>query len=416
MDDQFGGRTDDDLFADDIEPVDEALAVPVVISDTPSPAPAVTPARDAQTNEQTEKQAAMAQEEKPAAPAKSLAHSRHNPRGRGGGAEKPPRSTNHSKHNNKSHKSTHNNNTDNGNSTTDSSTTPTPSSSTPKPKRSSTGQNTSSVSSSTRLTSGANPRPKLTEAELTARIEKMRLLAAEKERRFEQAQRDESEHQAAIAKSIEEDLKRRKAAEERRKREEEERKRLEEERERNRERKLRVLKERGGWTGESHDEPDRGFRSAAGGVKGYKGMGASRFAAESNDQEDGDSFGRGGMSGRGRGGRGRGGGRGGRTLFEAYPEREREREERRHWRDRGQTQCESAADQKMDQKDKNPELKPEDFPALPSTSGVPKKLEVTWPAKPSPGKATSMADIPLSPPVGKWDDEVAAAAEVYSGT
>jgi hypothetical protein len=53
--------------------------------------------------------------------------------------------------------------------------------------------------------------------------------------------------------------------------------------------------------------------------------------------------------------------------------------------------------------EKKPELKAEDFPALPSSTAAPKKIETTWVAKPG-----AVADLPVSPPVGKWDEEMAA--------
>src|SRR5690606_10674008 len=84
-------------------------------------------------------------------------------------------------------------------------------------------------------------RTKLTEDELAAKMSRMRLLAAEKARKFEVAERDEREHAAAYARGMEEARKRRAEEAERRKRGEEERRRMEEERERNRERKLKAM-------------------------------------------------------------------------------------------------------------------------------------------------------------------------------
>ncbi|KAJ4288728.1 hypothetical protein N0V88_007262 [Collariella sp. IMI 366227] len=51
------------------------------------------------------------------------------------------------------------------------------------------------------------------------------------------------------------------------------------------------------------------------------------------------------------------------------------------------------------------EIKKEDFPALPSAGAAPKKIDTTWVPKPG------AAEIPLSPPVGKWDEEVEAMVE-----
>jgi hypothetical protein len=52
------------------------------------------------------------------------------------------------------------------------------------------------------------------------------------------------------------------------------------------------------------------------------------------------------------------------------------------------------------------DLKKDDFPALPSSApAAPKKLDTsTWGGK-LPAYAS---DLPLSPPVGKWDEEVEA--------
>ncbi|CAK7565278.1 MAG: hypothetical protein SEPTF4163_003191 [Sporothrix epigloea] len=129
-----------------------------------------------------------------------------------------------------------------------------------------------------RIQSGANPRTRLTEAELEMKMSAMRLAAEEKTRRFEQAQRDERDHDIAMAKGREEARKRKAAEEEKRKRSEEDRRRLEEDRSRNRDRKLKAMGvKEGNWDEGKDNEGDqsgldgsvldavmRGVRPAAG--------------------------------------------------------------------------------------------------------------------------------------------------------
>jgi hypothetical protein len=55
-------------------------------------------------------------------------------------------------------------------------------------------------------------------------------------------------------------------------------------------------------------------------------------------------------------------------------------------------------------------LKAEDFPALPSSTAAPKKIDTTWVPKPG------AAEIPISPPIGKWDEEVAATLDANQTT
>ncbi|KAG7151156.1 hypothetical protein HYQ46_013086 [Verticillium longisporum] len=59
-------------------------------------------------------------------------------------------------------------------------------------------QNTA-LKSESRIKSGANPRTKLTEGELTERLEKMAILSAEKARKHELSEADERTHAAAYA-------------------------------------------------------------------------------------------------------------------------------------------------------------------------------------------------------------------------
>ncbi|SPQ23410.1 e9872538-c8d9-44d7-aa47-b24611692c11 [Thermothielavioides terrestris] len=375
--DQFGGRTDDDLFSDDIEPVEEVISVSVPDQPVPHDAPP-------QPQEQPASAPATAAQQPPAtstatsAP-KSLAQSRHNPSRR---PDKSSRPSNNNRNTNGGSENASAPQSEPAASTTTPAQNPPPSaprepsssarqrhnannssnpttSSTP----SSNSSNTASVTSSARLNSGANPRTKLTDEELAARMEKMRLLAAEKTRRFEEAQRDESEHAAAYALGMEEARRRRAAEAERRRAADEARRRMDEERARNRERKLKAigLKE-GGWDAgklsQDGDPADAGrgassFRGAFGGVRGARGAGRAH----------GD---RPGDLGAGRG------------------------------RDAEQARPGPAPEKK-------PELKAEDFPALPSSTAAPKKIETTWVAKPG-----AVADLPVSPPVGKWDEEMAA--------
>jgi hypothetical protein len=50
-------------------------------------------------------------------------------------------------------------------------------------------------------------------------------------------------------------------------------------------------------------------------------------------------------------------------------------------------------------------LKKEDFPALPSSAAAPKKVDTAWVPKPN------ATDYPISSPIGKWDEEVAATLD-----
>ncbi|KAH6640239.1 hypothetical protein F5144DRAFT_544456 [Chaetomium tenue] len=362
--DQFGGRTDDDLFSDDIEPVEEQVEETI---DVPEPTP--VPTRDAPAQPEPAPAPAVVKPApaRPPQPAKSaLAQSRHAPRPDNNPPHSTPKNNNNStpknNNNNKNHKKARSPKPPPSVATSDTpstqespatpastdGSTPTPtvtnttsSASTPQPTTTPTtgSNNTASAVSHARLNSGANPRTKLTDTELAARMEKMRLLAAEKTRRFEEAQRDESEHAVAYARGMEEARRRKAEDAARRCVAEEERKKLEDERARNRERKLKAM-----------------------GMK----------------------------EGGGRGGRG-----GGRALFD-----EREGEFNR---DQGRRQEGPApAPPPL----KKADLKKEDFPALPSSSAAPpKKVDTAWVAKPD------VIDYPVSSPIGKWDEEVAATLD-----
>ncbi|KAK3401719.1 hypothetical protein B0T20DRAFT_121514 [Sordaria brevicollis] len=416
--DQFGGRTDDDLFADDFEPVapEEQVATistetgtPVTETDITSPAP--TPIDHSQPLEPVPVQKPAPAPQAP----RGLANSRHAPPSR---PEKQPRNNN--RHNRANNSSNNNNATQSQQQQPASNAPP----SAPKELREKeardkeAGRNTASVSSAARIGSGANPRTKLTEEELAAKMEKMRIMAAEKTKRFEQAQRDESEHAAAYAKGIEEDRKRRAEQAAKRKAAEEDRKKMEEEREKNRERKMRAMgaKEGGSWDEGKEDrmrEEDR---------RGYRGVrGVANPPSWAQDQTDGNDQGygyrdrggrRGGRGGYG-GGRGRGGGGdgyGGRTLFEPDPENESGQRfnQRDNFRNRGRDwkQDGPAAPRAEHSgngaagapKTEKPKLTPDEFPALPGSKPTVSQTSANAPL--------SFASLPLSPAVGRWDDEV----------
>ncbi|KAK1771988.1 hypothetical protein QBC33DRAFT_592853 [Phialemonium atrogriseum] len=253
----------------------------------------------------------------------------------------------------------------------------------------------------TRLRSGANPRTKPTDAELAAKMEKMRILSAEKTRRFEQAQRDESDHAIAYARGMEEARKRRAAEEERRRRGEEDRRRMEDERAANRERKLRAMGQKeGGWDEGKEErlaeEDRRGFRGANGGVRGVRragggggGLAGSRYATapDEPDSSGGRDFG-GERGNRGRG-RGRGGpirgGRGGRGGFQDE-----------------HAQNGAAGRPKPDP----PAMSKDDFPALPPADNTKTEDAVGATAKLPPAILNPIS--PLSPGIGGWDEEMAA--------
>ncbi|KAI1403943.1 hypothetical protein F4819DRAFT_449619 [Hypoxylon fuscum] len=392
MDDQFNGRTDDDLFADDFEPVEaqgEAKPEPThdKQQDKQQPASPVVEAKSPAVSE--EPVPATQPATTPSAP-RSLAQSRH--------AKASPSPSHHQprprKHSPKPSAATP------SVGETESQDSPTKAGDNDNKKTqlspAKPGQNTALAD---RLASGANPRTKLSESELAAKMEQMRILNAEKTRRFEQAERDSRSHAIAYEKGMEEARKRRAEEAERRRRGEEERRRMDDERAANRERKLKAMgaKEGGSWDeGKSFEEERErraAFRSANGGVRGARnnvGMAASRFA----DREDvvPREFGPDDFRGRGRGGRGRGGGRGagrgGRGGF--------------HDGERGSNRPAPAQNGNASQQHKTPLPPPkaEDFPALPA----PKKLDTTS----KPAEAAALSPEPSSPPVGKWDDEMAA--------
>jgi len=233
-------------------------------------------------------------------------------------------------------------------------------------------------------------------------MEKMRILSAEKTRRFEQAQRDESDHRIALARSVEETRKRRAAEEEKKRRGEEDRRRMDEERAKNRERKLQAMGQKeGGWDEGKEErlaeEDRRAFRGANGGIRGTKnvGLAGSRYAVNDASDDRGDISGERGGRGRGRGRGHPRGGRGGRgSLFDADADGGRNNDVVRNAVSRP-----------------NPKpsvMSKDEFPALP-------------PAQPSTETATKNTPFiqnplsPLSPRIGKWDDEMAAIDAQKSG-
>ncbi|KAI0376431.1 hypothetical protein F5Y04DRAFT_210018 [Hypomontagnella monticulosa] len=396
MDDQFNGRTDDDLFADDFEPVEaQEEVLPTVKNDIANTA-IENHSKPAATTESTPTPHAprglnQSRHAKPAAPS-----SHHQPRQR---KQSPKSVAPESQH--------------------EAPATAAPVASAPavaaekgddatandkktpvsaaKP-----GQNTALAD---RLASGGIPRTKLTETELAAKMQEMRILAAEKARRFEQAERDSRSHAIAYEKGMEEARKRRAEEAERRRRGEEDRRRMDEERAANRERKLRAMgnKEGGNWdegkTAEEEREKRAGFRGANGGIRGVRnsgGLSGSRFADRDTKDAPLREFGpddfRGRGRGRGRGGSTRGGGRGGRGGFN-------------HDGERGGNKPATQNGSLPHQQKKAPQVPPtaEDFPALPT----PKKIDITDATKDAANAATLSPSL-NSPPVGKWDDEMAA--------
>lgn len=407
MEDQFGGRTDDDLFQDDFEPVDnapatanesrqpcapESSAAPVASTVEEAPTPAPAPPREPTT----------APTSKPVQPSRrTLASSRF--------ADKPAKTapapapfpapvpaaeiiTNQD--------------TVTSDSPAKDVASPTVSaSSVEAPVAASAGdhhhphnhqkpprapsQNTA-ASAEARLKSGANPRQKLTEDELVAKMEKMKLLAAEKTRKFEMAEKDERQHAEAYARGMEEARRRRAEDAERRRRADDDRRKLDDERARNRERKLKAMGNKdGGWDEGKEAAADlearRGFRGANGGVRGSKtsGIAGSRFARDPADRPDVDRF----LDDR-RGSRGRGG-RGGRDgAGEA----------------RGGTNTSGRgrpAAPPPNPGNAVPALTTDVFPTLPA--GKSSKPETDAKATEAP----AVLALPSPPPAGgKWDDEM----------
>lgn len=424
MDDQFGGRTDDDLFADEFEPVEEAQALQTESAHAPAPAsapapapapvkteapapapepapestpaPAPAPARQPSPQPQASPEVATTSIPKSPTERRTLAHSIHAPQQLPASTPRAPRN----------HRPNHANNNNNNNSTPTNGTaarSPKPSSPAPgqPPNTSSTGPerrhpHAAKATSEARLSSGANPRTKLTDDELARKLEQMKLLNAEKTKQFEQAEKDRQSHAIALERANEAAKKRRAEEAERKKREAVDRRQMDDERERNRERKLRAMEAKAGGSWDEgkeeravEEERRRGgfnFRGANGGVRGSApsrggGLSGSRFASSTEDADF--MSGRGGR-GRGRGGRGRGGG--GRGGFSQGD-------------DHAGSSPQHGASPAAPAKAPALALAAEDFPALPGSSAP----------KDKKAESTIKADLtsPLSP-LGRWDDEVEA--------
>lgn len=236
-------------------------------------------------------------------------------------------------------------------------------------------------------------------------MEKMKLLSAEKARKFEVAEQDEKQHAEVYARDMEEARKRKAEEAERRKRGEEDKRKLEDERAKNRERKLKAMNIKdGGWDegkeALAEEEARRGFRGANGGIRGTKsrGMGGSRFARD-EEAPDVDRFLDDRHRGRGRGDRGRGGsGRG---------------------RGRGRGGYDGPVNDARPAEPEAPAV--DDFPALPagqnnnSSSDTKADTEQSSNAESKPtmaqAAAMAMAHPPPLPPVApgsRWDDEMEA--------
>ncbi|KAI1422468.1 hypothetical protein F5Y12DRAFT_762753 [Xylaria sp. FL1777] len=372
MDDQFNGRTDDDLFADDFEPVSESAPAPVIepqqeahTDSAPAPVTEAQPTIAATSTEPSQPSPV------PNAP-RTLAHSRH---------AKPAHQQRPRKHSPK--KSAPPSISAASAATGDASNPSEPSSASNPAPATAVLRPGSNTALADRIASGANPRTKLSDSELAEKMERMRILSAEKVRKFEQAEQDSRSHALAYEKGMEEARRRRAEEAERRRRGEEERRQMDQERAANRERKLKAMGAReGGWDEgkTAEDERDRrGFRGANGGIRGarnFRGTDGEEPIREFAPDE---------FRGRGRG-RGRGGSRGGRGGRGGFADRHA---------------ADGASHHPPQQK--KPEQTPptaDDFPALPSTA----KLDTTTAA----AQPISLLPGPDSPPIGKWDDEMAA--------
>ncbi|KAG5969889.1 hypothetical protein E4U58_000946 [Claviceps cyperi] len=386
MDDQFGGRTDDDLFYDDFEPVNsEAVLVyesqsPELtsFSSAPSSAPApVDPSRHSRQPSSLstsrfalkENGHAKHQQQHSAQPLPAAAR-RSNP------------TTNIAKDSPRE----------------DELDVPTDSNAPATSAREtmSHGSQNATLRPEARLGSGGNPRQKLTEEELAAKMEKMKLLSAEKARKFEKAEQDEKQHAQVYAKGMEEARKRRAEDAERRRRGEEDKRKMDDERIKNRERKLKAMSmKQGGWDegkeAALEEEARKGFRGANGGVRGTirdDGFGYGRSAAHgrSDGQEHAD-------------------------VDRFLDERHRNR--RRGRREGGPGPAFNGGPRASRANPKStsgsaPTLTADEFPALPSDGSKKKSDTTTVPADPAP--KTEVLPIPsledIVPEGRKWDDEM----------
>ncbi|KAK2591758.1 hypothetical protein QQS21_010548 [Conoideocrella luteorostrata] len=412
MDDQFGGRTDDDLFYDDdFEPVEsESVVVQQVqhAQPPPEPIPAVTSpvtAEPVQSRQPKPKASSLppqssthnapsAPPTQPQAKGGNLSSSRFARKGNPNMRQQPtpsPPAVAKSPTPPKENKDTPREK-EAVPKEKDASPLPNAPTGPAKDKKPYAPQNTAANPES-RLQSGANPRQKLTETELAAKMEEMKLLSAEKARKFEKAEKDQQQHAEAYAKGMEDARKRRAEDAERRRRGEEDKRKLDEERAKNRERKLKAMgMKEGGWDEGKEaileEEAKKGFRGANGGIRGTKrgGLSGSRFAREGEELPDVDRFlddRQRGSRGRGRGGRGSGRGRDGGPALRP-----------------------------TNSKTPAPSLTADEFPALPS-DGKKKPSQpasVYPPPKADPAPVLSLPIPPLQG--GKWDDEMEALDEL----
>lgn len=251
-----------------------------------------------------------------------------------------------------------------------------------------------------RTLSGANPRQKLTEAEITAKMEKMKLLSEEKTRKFEKATQDQKQHEEAYARGMEEARKKRLEEAERKRQADLERRKLDDERAKNRERKLKAMKiKEGGWDEGKHEvleeEARRTFRGANGGIRGARGGGlkASRFAkADDATPPESDSQSTDVTRERGNGRRTSGNGRG---------------------RNQGRGRPGKANSKSVSPGSETPVSNKDDVPPVPSTEKVPVKEE---PATPEPIQPAALESLLFAPPPasGNWGDEVEEYEEMMN--
>ncbi|KAG5999289.1 hypothetical protein E4U43_002160 [Claviceps pusilla] len=449
MDDQFGGRTDDDLFYDDFEPV-ESETILVTEEHYPQQTPAHAPTSSTQPSVSVEpsrprQQQQQQQQPKPKkssppvhkAPVATtsqpqpqpqpqvkggnLSSSRYARKGNANSKQQqqqqqqqstpPPPAAAHKSKAPNSTTNTTNATLQNKQSESKDEGDASPPANAPTAPAKETKSHSSQHAAAhpeARLGSGANPRQKLTEAELAAKMEQMKLISAEKARKFEMAEQDEKQHAQAYAKGMEDARKRRAEDAERRRRGEEEKRKLDDERAKNRERKLKAMgMKEGGWDEGKEaileEEARKGFRGANGGIRGTKrgGLGGSRFAmnggAHGQGQPDVDRFldERHRERGHGRGDRGPGRGRQGRGAA---------------FTDGG-----PSSNPKPMSAASAPALTTDEFPALPSDGSKKKSNTATVPVYPPP-KAEYLPIPSLdatAPPAGsKWDDEMEALDEL----
>ncbi|KAG6063937.1 hypothetical protein E4U32_000728 [Claviceps aff. humidiphila group G2b] len=384
MDDQFGGRTDDDLFYDDFEPVNsEAVLVyesqsPELTSFSSAPSSAPEPVDPSRHSRQPS----------------SLSTSRFARKGNGDAKNQQQHSTQPLSA--AAHRSNPTRNITEDSPHEDEVDAPTDSNAPATSARETTSHGSQNAALEARLGSGGNPRQKLTEEELAAKMEKMKLLSAEKARKFEKAEQDEKQHAQVYAKGMEEARKRRAEDAERRRRGEEDKRKMDDERIKNRERKLKAMSmKQGGWDegkeAALEEEARKGFRGANGGVRGTirdDGFGYSRSSAygrsDGQERADVDRFlderHRNRRRGRGEGGPG--------PAFNGGPPASRANPK---------NTSVSA-----------PTLTADEFPALPSDGRKKKSDTATVSAGSAP--KTEVLPIPslegIVPEGSKWDDEM----------